>query len=447
MVMIKKELLYELPEPLTKPFLVNSFFTDELFERVKQHVYATGIGTEQIEYHPFFARWEISALVFDEDIESFCLNRARELYKDNSLVKAYFFAVRYQIKDGCIPHLWKHYDQNGTQTTIDIIIDNSAEWPIFVEGKTFEQGENDAVLFCGQQHVHSRPPFPTRDESKYTTALFLHFTQPEHWIQKDKTQIQIYGPDGNIRFFNKFRYLPLPDNPVNQPVCKCHDYSGMMDLYRLIFGDEIDSESETVDMSIIDKKLFAPGIVVYSLSAESAQTLCGLAQNACFKQWEPALVLKQNSEIVDINSRSCFLYGINAMQDTCHPQDPLTRLKRSLESGLDDVIEQYRAEYSIEPLESRSTQILRYEHNGMFVKHIDDCVKYPRVVSVSLILNDDYEGGEIEFPHFGLTIRPNAGQIVVFPSSYPYLHCVNPVLFGNRMAAVRWYQFKKEPLK
>jgi hypothetical protein len=442
--MITKELLFELPAELSEPKVIKRFFTDEMFEQVKQAVVDTKMGTDESQFHTMLARWE-APIQFSPEIEEYCIQRAREIFNDPTLKKAYFYAVRYQRKDGCIPHLWEHTDQNGTQTTIDITVENTANWGIIVEGQHFEQNPNDAIIFCGQQHIHSRPPYPTKDPEKYTTVLFLHFTQPDHWIQKQKDGIYKYGSDGDVRFFNRNRFLAFPDAPINQPACSCHEYAQTLSLYNTIAGDEVNSQPETVDMSVIDKVELAPGIFKYKIARESARILKGLIQNAMYKQWMPAQVLvKDDKPGVNYDARDCFNYFITDKQLTCHPQDPLRRAAESLQTGLDAIIEDFRGRYSIIPLESQHTVLLRYEEGNKFHNHIDDHPKFPRVVSLSLFLNDDFEGGELEFKEFNLKIKPEAGEIVVFSSGFPYMHQVHPLIKGIRYAVVKWYDYAKK---
>jgi len=442
--MITKDLLFELPEPLSEPKIVNNFFTDEMFGRVKSVIDKTGLGTDSLKYHTMYARWEASSIVFDDDIEEYCLQKAKEIFNDNTLKKTYFFATRYQRRDCCVPHLWEHVDQNGTQTTIDITIENTAGWGISVEGLEFEQNPNDAVVFCGQQHTHSRPPYPTKDLDKYVTVLFLHFTQPNHWMQKEKGGIAKYGNDGNIRFFNRNRFLPLPDGPINQPMCECHNYWHMVDLYKTIVGDAVYSDPELVDTKIIDENEIAPGIVEYRISKESSRILKGLIQNSVYHQWKPAEVLyKNNGAKVDPDVRSCFVYYMNEKESSCHPQDPIRRAKESFQTIMSSAVEMYRKKYDIVNLKSTNTLLLRYEEGDGFINHIDDHPTMPRVVSVSMFLNDNFDGGELEFKEFGLKITPESGKIVIFCSAFPYSHKVNPVLKGIRYAAVKWYEFAK----
>ena len=67
-----------------------------------------------------------------------------------------------------------------------------------------------------------------------------------------------------------------------------------------------------------------------------------------------------------------------------------------------------------------------------------------RKISVSAILNDGYEGGELMFRFLDqksnvkeVTISPELGDVVIFPS---YLdHKVAPVTKGIRYSVVAWY--------
>jgi hypothetical protein len=52
--------------------------------------------------------------------------------------------------------------------------------------------------------------------------------------------------------------------------------------------------------------------------------------------------------------------------------------------------------------------------------------------SMIVYLNDEYEGGEIEFPNQGISLKPEEGSLIIFPSNEPYLHKVNEVLSGKR---------------
>jgi len=84
-------------------------------------------------------------------------------------------------------------------------------------------------------------------------------------------------------------------------------------------------------------------------------------------------------------------------------------------------------------------QIGKYEQNGKYDWHIDmsEGQKNPRKLSISILLNDSFEGGAFEFRKPGLDVTLKKGSILVFPS---YLeHRVAPVTSGVRYSAVTWF--------
>lgn len=52
--------------------------------------------------------------------------------------------------------------------------------------------------------------------------------------------------------------------------------------------------------------------------------------------------------------------------------------------------------------------------------------------SLVAYINDDYEGGEIHFPNQNVTIKPQAGSLIMFPSQEPFIHEVKPIISGTR---------------
>ena len=57
--------------------------------------------------------------------------------------------------------------------------------------------------------------------------------------------------------------------------------------------------------------------------------------------------------------------------------------------------------------------------------------------SLVAYLNEDYEGGEINFPDHNITIKPKKGSLIMFPSQTPFVHEVKRVVSGDRyMSAV-----------
>lgn len=82
--------------------------------------------------------------------------------------------------------------------------------------------------------------------------------------------------------------------------------------------------------------------------------------------------------------------------------------------------------------------LLKYEKSGHLPAHQDQGIS-TRVLSVLLYLNDDYEGGEIEFMHSNIKIKPEPGSVLFFPSNFLYVHEVYPITKGPRYSLPNWY--------
>jgi predicted 2-oxoglutarate/Fe(II)-dependent dioxygenase YbiX len=99
----------------------------------------------------------------------------------------------------------------------------------------------------------------------------------------------------------------------------------------------------------------------------------------------------------------------------------------------------YAEKYSIqENLWHEGYNVLRYEEGDQYKEHYDGSTSIGRAVSAICYLNDDYEGGELEFVNFGVTIKPQAGTLLLFPSNYAYKHIAHPVKSGTKYALVTW---------
>ena len=92
-------------------------------------------------------------------------------------------------------------------------------------------------------------------------------------------------------------------------------------------------------------------------------------------------------------------------------------------------------------------QYTTYDENGRYDWHTDICLgqKFgedaePRKLSLSLLLNDDFEGGEFQVnvgkEETPTTVPLQKGKVVLFPSFM--IHRVTPVTKGVRRSLVVW---------
>jgi len=65
-----------------------------------------------------------------------------------------------------------------------------------------------------------------------------------------------------------------------------------------------------------------------------------------------------------------------------------------------------------------------------------------RALVFTIYLNDIEDGGETEFLHFSKRVKPKTGRIVIWPSSFPYLHRGNPPLSGKKYILTSWLKLR-----
>tara|TARA_X000000368_G_scaffold221742_1_gene175007 strand:- start:550 stop:1188 length:639 start_codon:yes stop_codon:yes gene_type:complete len=110
--------------------------------------------------------------------------------------------------------------------------------------------------------------------------------------------------------------------------------------------------------------------------------------------------------------------------------------------------------YNCEFKSYEPAQFLGYPVGGHYLQHIDGEQinrqtgewepALDRDVSFLFYLNNEYGGGEIEFPTLGLTIKPKKGMMIAFPSYKEFPHKVHPVTWGHRYTLVSWISTKEK---
>jgi predicted 2-oxoglutarate/Fe(II)-dependent dioxygenase YbiX len=82
---------------------------------------------------------------------------------------------------------------------------------------------------------------------------------------------------------------------------------------------------------------------------------------------------------------------------------------------------------------------LEYKTGGFYTQHTDNYTIFPRAISCSLNLNDDYTGGEFGFFDNTVSYSLGKGDVIMFPSNFMYPHEIRPVLSGTRYSIITWF--------
>lgn len=81
--------------------------------------------------------------------------------------------------------------------------------------------------------------------------------------------------------------------------------------------------------------------------------------------------------------------------------------------------------------------LVKFEKDYSMNKHIDTAGDF----AVIYYINDNYDGGEINFPWHNLTIKPKANSFVLFPSNEHYLHEVL-INSADRYSSPLWFNIE-----
>ena len=87
---------------------------------------------------------------------------------------------------------------------------------------------------------------------------------------------------------------------------------------------------------------------------------------------------------------------------------------------------------------------IKYGPGQHFMEHHDHGFSYNCTVSLVSYVNDDYEGGELFFRLQNLKVKPEAGDLFVFPSNFMYPHQAMPVTSGVKYSIVTMLDYSKK---
>ena len=96
------------------------------------------------------------------------------------------------------------------------------------------------------------------------------------------------------------------------------------------------------------------------------------------------------------------------------------------------------------PTKINNFAINKYYPGQYMGSHVDSYGDSDEERFTALIyLNDDYEGGEIEFPKQNIKFKPEAGSVLIFPTKEPYYHQSHTVKSGFKYFVLNEFGLEK----
>ena len=134
--------------------------------------------------------------------------------------------------------------------------------------------------------------------------------------------------------------------------------------------------------------------------------------------------------IVQSEVRHCFTIKIDNNE-----------LNEELYKQIDGCLRKYQEifpEVSIQSNESGYI-FLKYTNGCYYKEHIDQATNMiQRTLTIIIVLNDEYEGGELAFFHGTYVLSLKKNTLIIFPSNFIFPHQIFEITNGIRYSIVTW---------
>jgi predicted 2-oxoglutarate/Fe(II)-dependent dioxygenase YbiX len=156
-------------------------------------------------------------------------------------------------------------------------------------------------------------------------------------------------------------------------------------------------------------------------------------------EFKDAEVSKNGDNIVDKNTRDVKNYSLSINKSLTEAHW-LNYICSCLEKISLKYFTERNINYRLRKIEVLN--LLKYPEKGFYKKHHDSGDTH-RELSAVVFLNNDYEGGHLQFfnpktEEIILDIKPEVGKIVLWPSNFMFPHQATTVTKGTRFSLVSW---------
>jgi hypothetical protein len=170
--------------------IIKDVFTPEQLSVIKERIgsFRRDVDTKHGRYTSSIkasngCKEEEEAIVLPDDIHD-RLRKLSSKYFSKTSKQSYIRSAKYSGFLNPAPNLPAHLDDNACSYTIDLQLSSNVDWPLHVNGEVFTLEDNSAVIYDGENELHWRETFPSRNPMSFVHMIFFHFVEPEHWFFK-----------------------------------------------------------------------------------------------------------------------------------------------------------------------------------------------------------------------------------------------------------------------
>jgi hypothetical protein len=182
----------------------------------------------------------------------------------------------------------------------------------------------------------------------------------------------------------------------------------------------------------------APGIMLFDDVFTNSMFYINKINESDIKWQEAEVLVDENKNTSGTNYRARDTDLILLREYPDEPNPVLGAFRKAFRDQIQPCIDYYVAYHAAKIETMEHPQLLRYGPKQKFHDHIDDHPFFTRRISLTFYLNEEYEGGDVEFPRFNLKFKAKKNQLLMFPSNFVYNHEVHPVTSGVRYVIVQW---------
>ena len=326
-----------------------------------------------------------------------------------------------------------HTDRNECEISLTVNLDGDEDWPIWIEtpdGKEVRVSlkPGDAMIYLGCTARHWREEYT----GNWYTQCFLHYVRS----RGDKV-LSVFDSGNNKKPTTGItNYLNLKEVQREERLEEEKpQISDNMEIVISEDGLEMLQEKKVVEefKQRGTNTLEDYVKVFYDVVPED---LCDaiIKEYSNCDEWNPATTgggLQTNIRNVDEISMS--------LDETIGDSVLRRQLDDQVFECVSGVSKKYHEEFEHFQINvDTGYQLLRYKEGQFYTQHVDSFITQQRSLSCSLVLNDDYEGGEFCFWDGTMMHRPPKGAAIVFPSNFMYPHEIRKVTKGERYSIITW---------
>jgi hypothetical protein len=171
---------------------------------------------------------------------------------------------------------------------------------------------------------------------------------------------------------------------------------------------------------VLCRNVFDPGTIINEIEKEAAKDWPYLS-------WNPSST--GNGSIGDYRTSYQMELSILSNPDIVegHRLHNVSKQWINAFLNIDACVHEYRKKYSLRLTSDEGYRVLKYSNGAEYLEHVDWHEENNRQLSLVGWFNDDFDGGELYFKNFDISVKPEKGGCVLFPSNYLFAHNAMPV--------------------